>query len=359
MVAQQVHTTTEEPLTFEELQLAGRNHSMPLESLRYDITPAGLHYILVHFDIPALDAASWRVRIGGMVATPLELSLDDIRSRPRADVTVTMECAGNGRALMSPRSISQPWVNGAVGNAVWSGTPLSGILDEAELDSSAVELVFWGADRGVQNDVEQTYARALTIDEARRPDVILAYEMNGSPLLPQHGYPLRLLVPGWYGMTSVKWLTSIEAVREPFAGFQQADAYRYQRDADDPGERVTRIRVRSLMVPPGIPDFLTRRRILDAGLVALEGKAWSGVAPVAGVQVGIDGDWHDADMGPAPRDPYAWRAWSYAWDAQRGEHTLSCRATDAAGNVQPLEAPWNVQGMGNNAVQVVSVAVRP
>jgi DMSO/TMAO reductase YedYZ molybdopterin-dependent catalytic subunit len=190
-----------------------------------------------------------------------------------------------------------------------------------------------------------------------RPEVMLVWAMDGAPLTPQHGYPLRLLVPGWYGMTSVKWLTSIEAVAEPFQGYQQTVAYQYARDAEDPGEPANRMRVRALMIPPGIPEYLTRRRYVDAGAVQLTGRAWSGSAAVTRVEVGVDGVWSDASLAPHVGE-FAWRGWSLDWEATPGEHELSCRATDATGAVQPLEAPWNYRGLGNNAVQRVQVTVR-
>ena len=231
------------------------------------------------------------------------------------------------------------------------------MLAEAGVRSDSVELVFTGADRGVQGEIEQDYQRSLTIADAMRPEVLLAYAMNGRPLEPQHGAPLRLLVPGWYGMTSVKWLRRIEAVVRPFDGFQQADAYRIQFSEDEAGQRVTRIKVRALMVPPGIADFPSGRRLVDAGPVELRGRAWCGTAAVARVEVGVDGRWQPADLGPPP-GPFAWRSWSSRWQAEPGEHVLSCRATDADGNAQPLEPFWNVQGMGNNYVQTVPVTVR-
>ena len=166
-----------------------------------------------------------------------------------------------------------------------------------------------------------------------------------------------MIVPGWYGMTSVKWLTSIEAVTEPFQGFQQAVAYRYQRDADDPGEPVSRMRVRALMIPPGFPDYFSRGRFADSGRVVVSGRAWSGTGPVERVEVAVDGRWADATLAE-PVGAFAWREWSFDWDARPGEHELACRATDAAGNVQPLDAPWNYQGMGNNGAQRVRVTVR-
>lgn len=348
---------THGPLTFEELQLAGRNRGMPLKALRYDVTPTGLHYLLIHFDIPEADAATWRVRLGGLVERPIELGLDDLRARPSRTLPVTMECAGNGRARLSPRPLSQPWLHEAIGTAEWTGTPLGPILDEAGVRSGAVEVVFTGADRGIQGGEEHDYARSLALADARRPEVLLVYAMNGEPLQPQHGSPLRLLVPGWYGMTSVKWLTSIEVVDRPFDGFQQAVAYRYQRDADDPGEPASRIRVRALMLPPGIPDFFSRLRIVDAGRVPLRGRAWSGAGPVERVEVAVDGAWTDARLDP-PIGEFAWRGWSLDWDARPGDHELACRATDASGNRQPLDPPWNYQGLGNNLVQRVAVTVR-
>ena len=349
-----------EGITAEELQLAARNHGMPAEALRYELTPVGLHYLLIHYDIPDLDRSRWRLRIGGAVRRPVELALDDLRRRPRVTTTVTLECAGNGRARLQPRPISQPWLCDAVGTAAWTGTPLAPLLAEAGLAPGAVDVAFTGADHGIERGVEQDYARALPLAEALRPDVLLAYEMNGMPLPPQHGWPLRLVVPGWYGMAQVKWLTAVSVLDAPFTGFQNDVAYRLKQDADDPGEPVTRIMPRALMIPPGYPDFMSRTRFVTAGEHLVHGRAWSGWAPVARVEVSPDGgaSWQDAVLGPAP-DRYAWHSWRYGWLAEPGEHELLVRATDEAGNTQPTEPPWNRQGMANNLVQRVAVVVTP
>ena len=349
---------SEEIFYREEIQLALRNRGMPLEGLRYPITPTGMHYLLVHFDIPEVDAATWLLKLGGLVSKSFSLTLDDIKQRPVRTITVTMECAGNGRALLSPRCISQPWHVEAIGTAEWTGTPLRGVLEEAGLSDQAVEIVFTGLDRGVQGDEVHYYQRSLIIQDAVAEDVLLVYAMNGEPLQPQHGYPLRLIVPGWYGMTSVKWLNSIEAVAEPFQGHQVAQAYRYSKDADDPGEPVNLINVRALMIPPGIPDFLTRTRLVEAGRVALSGRAWAGRLWVSRVEVSVDGGetWSDAKLGEQVSE-YAWRGWSYEWDARPGEHTLCVRATDSEGKVQPVDQPWTYQGMGNNMVHRIGVIV--
>src|SRR5258706_3347395 len=163
--------------------------------------------------------------------------------------------------------------------------------------------------------------------------------MKARRMEPQHGFPLRLVVPGWYGMTQVKWLVRIEAITEPFAGYQQKIAYWYKQSADETGEPVQRIRPRALMIPPGFPDFLTRACTVERGPVPIRGRAWSGMAPIARVEVAVDGAWGDAVLGEA-LGPFAWRPWSFEWDATPGEHELSCRATDASGNLQPVDQPW-------------------
>ena len=342
----------------EELQLALRNHGMPLEALRYPITPTGLHYLLIHYDIPEVNAEQWRLKITGLVGKPLELTLDEIEKRPRLTMPVAMECAGNGRALFAPRRISQPWLLEAIGNSEWTGTPLRGILQDAGLSSAAVEIVFTGLDQGVEGEQIQFYQRSLTVDEAMRDEVLLVYEMNGEPLPPQHGYPLRLLMPGWYGMASVKWLDRIEAVAEPFRGYQMARAYHYTRTADEPGEAVTLIRARALMIPPGIPDFMTRNRLVDAGVVALTGKAWAGRVGVSDVEVSVDGGatWSKAELGESG-SPYSWRTWTFLWNATPGERILFVRAIAGDGNRQPIDQEWNFGGYGNNGVQRVNVIV--
>jgi DMSO/TMAO reductase YedYZ molybdopterin-dependent catalytic subunit len=345
-------------ISLEELQLAARNHALPLEALRYDVTPVGLHYLLTHFDIPAVDVASWRLELGGLVERPLTLTLDELKTRQSRTLAVTMECAGNGRALNDPRPLSQPWLLEAVGTAEWTGTPLGPILEEAGLADGASEVVFTGLDRGIQGEVEHDYERSLSLAEALRDEVLLAWAINGQPLPPQHGFPLRLLVPSWYGMTHVKWLRRITVVSEPFQGWQQAVAYHVRSSEDEQGTPVTRILPRSLMVPPGIPDFFTRARLLAPGRCELEGRAWSGTPPVTRVEVSTDGGetWADAHVAE-PVAAFAWQGWTFRWDAEPGEHVLCCRATDEGGRTQPAEPQWNHDGFCNNVIQRVPVTV--
>ncbi|WP_112247014.1 sulfite oxidase [Kribbella monticola] len=349
---------TGEGITGDELQLAARNHGIPLEALRYDVTPPGLHYVLVHYDIPAANAATWQLEISGCVEQPLSFGLTALRAMGRETVRVTLECAGNGRAALNPRPISQPWLAEAVGTAEWTGVPLADLLRAAGLREDAIDVVFTGADHGFERGVEQDYQRGLTVREALDSGAVVAWEMNGQPLPPQHGYPLRLVVPGWYGMASVKWLRSIEVIDHEFTGYQNAVAYRFRTEPHEVGVAVTRIEPRALLIPPGHPDFMSRHRFVAAGPVVLSGRAWSGWAPIERVEVSVDAgvSWSDAKL-DAPSNDLSWRLFTYDWDARPGEHVLTVRAYDESGHVQPIEAPWNRGGFANNSAQRITVLV--
>ena len=349
----------EPEISLQELQLAARNHGLPLELLREPVTPVGLHYLLVHYDIPAVDATAWRLHVAGSVEHSRSFGLDDLRALPAHEVVATMECAGNGRARLEPHVVSQPWLSEAVGTGRWRGARLRDVLAAAGVADGTVEVLFTGLDRGIENGEEQDFERSLTLADALGDDVLLAYDLNGAPLPPQHGFPLRLLVPGWYGMTNVKWLARITLLTEPFAGPQQARSYRLRRSEDDPGEPLSRMLPRALLVPPGVPDFMTRDRTVVAGVHVLEGRAWSGHGPVTAVEVSDDdgATWRPARLDPPELGPHAWRRFSVEWEATPGPHVLCSRAHDASGRSQPAAAEWNVGGYANNAVQRVSVFV--
>jgi DMSO/TMAO reductase YedYZ molybdopterin-dependent catalytic subunit len=185
--------------------------------------------------------------------------------------------------------------------------------------------------------------------------MLLAYEMNGAPLLPQHGYPLRLVAPGWYGMAHVKWLRDIGVVDTPFTGFPQAVASRLRVSVGDPGEPVTRICPRALLIPPGYPDFMSRTRIVRPGDHLLEGRAWSGRAPLTAVEVSSDGGltWQPATVEERANHPWAWRRFTFPWRATPGRHTLSARAHDGSRQTQAAEQAWNQGGFANNAIQLI------
>lgn len=340
-----------------EVSLANRNSGNLLETLHHETTPIGLHYLLIHFDVPDLDDSTHQLSFGKGFESPCSLSMDDIRAMPQITQPVTLECAGNGRTGMSPRTHSMPWTYEAVGTSEWTGTPLAPLLKRACPHKDTVDFVFTGADRGFDKGVEHAFGRSLTIEQAESLDVLLVHTMNGQPLLPQHGAPLRIIVPGWYGMASVKWLTSIEAINQPYQGFQQVRTYRYRQSNQDRGLPVTSMRVKSLMTPPGVPDWTTRLRYVKPGVVKIAGRAWSGSGKaIEKVEFSDGNQWYETSLSPR-RGDYDWTLWTCEWLATPGEHILSCRATDNQGDVQPLQAPWDASGFGNNAVQNVQVFV--
>lgn len=342
-----------------ETRLAHRNHGLLLELLRHDVTPVGAHYLLSHFDVPYVASSDdWSLTIAGLRGQLAMLTLGDLMSRPYDEELVTLECAGNGRSYVNPRWQSQPWHDEAVGTARWGGTRLAPLLGELGIDNSVREVVFEAVDRGIDDGVEHLFARSMTLDQIRDSGALLVWQMNGQPLLPQHGYPLRLVVPGWFGMASVKWLSRIYCVDRAFQGFQQVRTYRYRQRAGDEGQPVQHLKVRALMVPPGIPDWYSRERVLHSNNIELTGRAWSGGGvPIERVEVAVDGTWSEAELGPA-LGRHAWCGWHWSGHAESGQVELMCRATDAEGNQQPVHPVWDTAGFGNNACQRVSVWIR-
>lgn len=349
--------TTDGVFSREEVALANRNSGVLLETLGLDITPTGAHYLLNHFDVPLIEDAAHQLVLDGAFDTPMTFGMDDIRAMPRVTEPVTMECAGNGREGISPRSYLMPWMFEAVGTSEWTGTPLAPLLRRAKPRAGVQDFVFTGADFGFDKGHPHHFARSLTPQDIAELDVMLVWGMNGQPLLPQHGAPLRIVVPGWYGMASVKWLTRIVAQTKRFDGYQQARGYHYRMKSGEQGIPITRILVKSLIKPPGVPDWVSRKRWLEAGRVTLEGRSWSGGGvPVKKVDVFLDGSWREAELIGSP-GRYAWTKWRIGWNATLGVHQIACRATDAEGNTQPLDSPYDVAGFGNNSVHRIEVHV--
>jgi DMSO/TMAO reductase YedYZ molybdopterin-dependent catalytic subunit len=339
----------------EMINPAPYNAEAPPEALVGDITPTELHYVRSNFAVPTHDGT---LAIGGAVGNPTTLTLEDLRALPVHDQAVTLECAGNGRLDMRPLPTGEPWGDYAVSTARWTGALLGDVLALAQPASQGVEVRFEGADHGPyhlqailpetnQNDL--TFVRALPIAEAVDPSsaIMVAYEMNGEPLTPDHGAPFRIIAPHWYAVASVKWLSRIDVLTEPFTGEFQTGHYIYQWP-DRPHEAVRLMRLRARITDPA-PGA-----ILPLGPYTVRGKAWSGTGPITDVDISLtgEGDWHPAQLEP-PKGPYQWQDWSFVWDSDAvGRHTLRARATDAAGHVQPDVPPWNRLGYGNNAIEV-------
>lgn len=322
------------------------------------IMPGGRFYLRNHFDIPRLDPERWRLEVSGLVDRPLSLSLRELWNMPSQSQIVTLECAGNGRSQFEPKVPGEVWELGAVSTAEWTGVPLAEVLDRAGLKPGASHLWLRGADGGAVegHDGPIRFERGLSLEEAAEAGAFLAYEMNGEPLSAPHGYPIRLMVPGWYAVTSVKWLTDIVVTDKPFEGHYQSDKYWFEwpRDgAPDAREPVRLMNVRALIASPDPGEIVPR------GQAAVRGVAWSGAAEIARVEVSLnDGAWTQARLvGEGRRG--AWQWWELiAQVDEPGPLRIRARATDMAGRVQPEHAEWNRLGYGNNAIhEVVSQVV--
>ena len=322
------------------------NAETPLEKQTGVITPASRHYVRDHFARP--DAPE-RLAVDGAVRTPLDLGLDDIRSLPARSLVVTLECAGNGRAFLDPPAPGEQWRIGAVGTAEWTGTPLRVVLEMAGPLPSAIEVLCSGADTGTPADVGRpiAYERSLQLADAMREDVLLAYAMNGADLPAAHGAPLRLIVPGWYGMASVKWLARLRMLERRFDGFFQAQRY------------VVEDRPLREIAPRAVITHPVDGQRLALGPLSVSGYVWSGRGDVAGVEVSDDGgvSWRDASLGPA-RSRYAWRQWqAEVVPSTTGALTLLARAVTAAGVTQPTVPVRTTLGYENNAARPVRVEI--
>jgi DMSO/TMAO reductase YedYZ molybdopterin-dependent catalytic subunit len=316
------------------------NLEMPFDQLGDFITPSELFYIRSHFPAPELDVGSYRLSIRGAVHRELSLSYAEIRSMPSRSCVATLECAGNGRVFLVPPAPGAQWELGAVGNAEWTGVPLSVLLDRAGLVDEVCELVLEGADRGVPKEEPKppgtiSYARSITRKRAMEPDVLIAYAMNGQDLTLDHGHPLRAIVPGHYGMASVKWLTNVAATTQPFQGYWQTSDYGYWDDSSG-------ITVRRPLAEMKLKAQIARPRVyetLEPGrCYTIFGAAWAGGTDVAEIWVSLDGgsSWSQGHfLDPINRN--VWRRWKYDWitPTQPGRYTLLARAKGGDQSVQP------------------------
>jgi len=319
------------------------------------VVPNARFYMRNNFAIPHLDAADFRLTVGGLAERPQRLTVRDLQNMRSKTLAVTLECAGNGRGLFDRPTEGEQWGLGAVSTAEWTGVPLVEILDRAGVRPEVKDVLFRGADAGpVEGRAEPVrFERSLGIDDARGGDVLLAYAMNGEPLPVEHGYPVRLIVPRWYAVASVKWLTEIEFIDRTFSGQYQGDKYRYEwpRDGGVVSEPVTLQRVRAVITEPSTDTDVR------SGELAIRGVAWSGAAPIARVEVSIGGAWEEARL-VGERRSYSWQWWELMTRVEKSDRViLRARATDLAGCTQPERAEWNRLGYGNNAIQNVPIRV--
>ena len=330
---------------------------MPLDGFKEWITPIDRFYVRCHTYLPdKANLSDWRLKLDGVVNQPLTLTMDDLKKMPRAELVAVLECAGNGRKFYEPRVAGTQWAFGSVGNGRWTGVRFRDVLQKAGLKDSAKHILLDGADVPIGKMPD--FQRTIPVEKAMDPDTMLAYEMNGQPMPHEHGFPLRLIVPGWAGDSWVKWLQHIEVLDHEFDGFWMKTGYRHPSHPVSPGATVDA----SEMIPVtdlGVKSVIaTPDGWAKPGTVRIIGTAWSNSSPVTGVDVSVDGGktWKPAKLGK-DKSRYGWRLWELDWKATEGKYTLMARATNEAGKAQPLTEEWNPSGYLWNVAQPVSLEV--
>jgi DMSO/TMAO reductase YedYZ molybdopterin-dependent catalytic subunit len=337
------------------------NYEFPFASLNSFITPNKLFYVRSHFAVPKINPSTWRLSIVGAVNQELSVSLEDLRAMPTRAVTATLECSGNGRGLVRPPLRGVGWELGAVSNAEWVGVPLVAVLDKAGLRGAAVEVILEGTDKGVMPTEawlgQIPFARSLPVAKARQEDVLLAFRMNGADLSASHGFPVRAIVPDWYGVSSVKWLQRITVSDRAFKGYFQALDYTVfeRRDGLPQLAPITELQTKALIAQPTAGAALGTN-----ASVVIHGAAWS-ASPVSRVDVSTDGgrSWQAARLVGKPV-PHAWRLWELPWrtPALPGAVTLMARATDSGNRRQPMTRDADHRNYVVNHVLPVEVQIR-
>lgn len=337
------------------------DYEAPVALLDSWITPVEHFYVRSHLPVPpGLEANTWTLQLDGEVNNTATLSLDDLRKMPSTTITAVLECAGNGRAFFDPPVAGIQWSKGAVGNARWTGVRMADVLKRAGVKATGRFVVMNAADRplGTMPD----FVRQIPIEKAMHPDTLLAYDMNGQPVAPIHGFPLRAIVPGWEGAYAVKWLTNLRVSDRESDSFWVATAYRYPIKRVAPGATVdakdmaplTGLVVKSLITRPA--DGTT----VSPGKIEVAGFAWAGETDIARVDVSIDhgASWQAARL-VGEQAKYAWRRFEFTFDGTRPEsYLIMSRATDSAGRTQPMSPPWNPSGYLWNAPDSVRIEVR-
>ena len=316
------------------------NLEMPFEKLEGFITPTELFYVRTHFPIPNIDRNEWWVRIEGEVENPYAINYDELLELKSVTIPVTLECAGNNRNFLQPKVKGVQWHLGAVGTAEWTGVPLSILLDRAGVRANACEVILEGADGGMLEDPKSPpgklqFARSIPLEKARA-DVVLAYKMNGSNLPPEHGFPVRAIVPGWYAVASVKWLQRIIVTDQTFTGYYQTIDYAYWERREQEAELtpLTEMQVKAEIAKP-----VEGETVPANSSVRVHGAAWTSDGEIRKVELSIDGGatWNEANLLGEPK-LNAWRLWEFNWQtpAAPGKQALIARATDSLGRTQPV-----------------------
>ncbi|MEK3800576.1 sulfite oxidase [Peribacillus sp. FSL H8-0477] len=337
--------------------LVPENQETPIHFVAEDLVSDKLFYRRNHFPYPAFSSSFYFLPIDGHVQNPSVFSLEQIYAMPSKTIKVVLECSGDKRELFKPKVFGEQMGKGAISQGIWKGVPLRTLLQYAGMLDHTKEIVFEGYDNGPRTDSNNVYnfTRSLPIEKALDEDTIIAYEYNNHPLSFKHGFPLRLIVPGWYGMASVKWIKKIVVIEKEFKGpFQTVDYIYYPNQENDSGKfPVTTINVNSTI------QFPLDRQLLNTGIYKINGIAWTGEGKIATVEISMDGGqtWDPCKLSNTPKK-HAWVRWTYTWNAlKKGEYTIKTRATDTEGNRQPGKPLWNRKGYGYNAIDKITVKV--
>ncbi|MEH7095584.1 sulfite oxidase [Neobacillus vireti] len=337
--------------------LTPENQETPIQFLNDEIVDRKLFYRRNHFSYPHFTSTFYFLPIDGMVHTPKTFSLQELYSLPSKTIKVVLECSGNKRELFQPKVFGEQWEKGALSQGIWKGVSLRTLLAATGLLHTAREIIFEGYDYGKRPDSSHifSFARSLPIEKALEPDTIIAYEYNEQPIPFKHGFPLRLIVPGWYAMASVKWIKKITVIDKKYKGpFQTVDYVFYPNKENDNGKfPVTTIHVNSTIQYP------LNRQLLPTGNYQIKGIAWTGKGMITKVELSLDGGqtWKICQLTSIP-EKYTWVLWTFKWEAlKKGEYTIRSKATDSEGNVQHSEAFWNRKGYGYNAIDTIEVKV--
>jgi DMSO/TMAO reductase YedYZ molybdopterin-dependent catalytic subunit len=339
------------------------NLESPFSALDSFVTPAELFYVRNHYQMPKLDAKKYRLEVKGAVKKPLSLSLDDLGKLKEVTQSLTLECAGNGRGFLKPKQKGVQWELGAVSTAEWTGVPLSAVLAMAGVEKGAVEVILDGADKGdpkkdIQPPREISFSRSMALSKALKPEVMLAWKMNGKELTAEHGYPLRAVVGGWFGMASVKWLTRILVTKTPYRGFDQTIDYAIWTQDEHGLDQLTPLT--ETEVKASIARPFAGETVAAGKAYRVHGAAWAGESEVSKVEVSADGGktWSAAKLlGKAV--PFCWRLWEYEWKpAEAGSAVLMARATDKRDRVQPLKHDPARRNYAISFVQPTAVTVK-
>ncbi|MEH7382033.1 sulfite oxidase [Bacillus sp. JJ1533] len=338
--------------------LLPENQETPIQFINANIIDNKLFYRRNHFYYPTLSYSNFWLPINGIVSKPLLLSMQDILQLPSKTIQVVLECSGDKRNLFEPRVFGEQWEKGAISQGYWKGVPLRILLEFSGIKKEAKEIVVEGYDFGERTDLNKvfTYARSLPIEKALHPDTIIAYEYNNRPIPFKHGYPLRLIVPQWYAMASVKWIKQISVIDSNFTGpFQTIDYVYYpNKENNKDAFPVTTINVNSTIQRP------LDMEVLNTGKHLIKGIAWTGKGFITKLEISVDGGvtWLNANLEPIKKDRYGWQSWSYEWTiSQKGEYVIMSKATDSYGRTQPNTPFWNRKGYGYNAFDKINVKV--